>query len=47
MKDVSYRMWIGLSDRTTTGMFRWADGTAVDFTNWNGGEPNEAGEVRK
>ncbi|XP_033107417.1 macrophage mannose receptor 1-like isoform X2 [Anneissia japonica] len=43
LKGLDYRMWIGLSDLTTNKQFRWTDGTTVDYTNWAGGEPNEAG----
>ena len=35
--------FIGANDRDTEGQFVWADGTAVVFTNWNAGEPNDAG----
>lgn len=34
--------WIGLSDRELEGEFRWIDGSSTDFTNWAGGEPNDA-----
>ncbi|XP_071940912.1 C-type mannose receptor 2-like [Antedon mediterranea] len=34
-------MWIGLHD--TKGTFEWIDGSALSFTNWAPGEPNEAG----
>ena len=47
MKGLNHRMWIGLSDITNNNQFRWADGTAVDFTYWASDEPNEStGEVR-
>ncbi|XP_038077198.1 lymphocyte antigen 75-like [Patiria miniata] len=42
LKGLDYRMWIGLSDLTSNSQFRWIDGTALDYTNWNSGEPNEA-----
>ncbi len=35
-------LWIGLSDLRTEGTFVWADGTALDYNNWNAGEPNDA-----
>lgn len=35
-------LWIGFSDLETEGTFAWADGTPVDHTNWNAGEPNDA-----
>ncbi|MCA9514038.1 MAG: C-type lectin domain-containing protein [Myxococcales bacterium] len=36
-------LWIGLNDRETEGRFVWSDGTAVGFTGWSNGEPNDAG----
>ena len=30
---------IGLNDLQGTGTFKWADGTAASFTNWNTGYP--------
>jgi len=33
-------MWIGLNDQMEEGVYIWSDGTAVDYTNWNDGEPN-------
>jgi hypothetical protein len=35
--------WIGLSDTALEGVFAWNDMSIVDYTNWNGGEPNDAG----
>ena len=32
--------WIGLNDRDGEGDYEWVDGTAVGYTNWNDGEPN-------
>ncbi|XP_072020680.1 macrophage mannose receptor 1-like isoform X2 [Amphiura filiformis] len=42
LKSLDYNLWIGLSDITSNGQFRWADGATVDFTHWGSGEPNEA-----
>lgn len=36
--------WVGLTDAKVEGTFVWTDGTKLDFQNWNGGEPNNAGE---
>lgn len=35
------RWWIGLHDRASEGVFTWADGTPVGFTNWARGEPDD------
>ncbi len=32
--------WIGLSDVAAEGVWVWADGTPLDYTNWHGSEPN-------
>jgi hypothetical protein len=39
-----HSLWIGLA-RTGPGPtdFAWTNGDAVTYTNWNGGEPNNAG----
>jgi hypothetical protein len=34
---------IGLNDQDEEGTFVWVDGTPLDYTNWRGGEPNNAG----
>ena len=31
--------YIGLSDLQGIGTYKWADGTAAPFTNWNAGHP--------
>ncbi|MDC0722857.1 CotH kinase family protein [Nannocystis bainbridge] len=36
--------WIGLNDIASEDDFVWTDGTALGFTAWNEGEPNNAGE---
>ncbi|MEM9585791.1 MAG: pre-peptidase C-terminal domain-containing protein, partial [Planctomycetota bacterium] len=33
-------LWIGLNDATSEGVFQWADGSPVDYTNWSASEPN-------
>lgn len=35
--------YIGLTDEITEGSFRWVDGSPLTYTNWNPGEPNNAG----
>jgi hypothetical protein len=37
------KWWIGLSDREKEGEFRWADGTALGFTRWSKGQPDNDG----
>ena len=36
-------LWIGISDAKQEGKFEWANGEAVNYTNWAPGEPNDAG----
>ena len=36
--------WIGLTDEASEGGFVWMDGSAVDFVDWNAGEPNNSGD---
>ncbi|KAL4229236.1 hypothetical protein ACF0H5_012275 [Mactra antiquata] len=33
--------WIGFNDRDKESGYVWSDGSAVDFTHWNYGEPND------
>jgi hypothetical protein len=35
--------WIGFTDEAVEGQWRWVTNEAVTYTNWNGGEPNNAG----
>ncbi|NXD11888.1 MRC1 protein, partial [Nothocercus nigrocapillus] len=35
--------WIGLSDMEERGSFKWADGAAVLYTNWNAAMPGKKG----
>ena len=33
--------WIGLNDIATEGQFAWSDGSAISFTNWGTGQPDD------
>ncbi|XP_063788449.1 C-type lectin domain family 19 member A [Pseudophryne corroboree] len=35
-------IWIGLSDRRQEGEFEWTDGTAHDYSYWDGNQPDDA-----
>lgn len=35
-------IWIGLTDATQRGVYNWTDGTAVDYTSWFNGQPDES-----
>jgi hypothetical protein len=35
--------WIGFTDAAVEGSWAWMDGTAVSYTNWSSGEPNDSG----
>jgi hypothetical protein len=41
--NVSHDFWLGLTDAEYEGEFEWVDGSYADYTNWGGGEPNDAG----
>lgn len=43
LNGVDRRIWIGLTDTAVEGTFAWADGSPVNYTNWNPGEPNNSG----
>ena len=36
-------LWIGLNDKAREGTYRWASGNGTNYTNFSGGEPNNAG----
>ena len=43
LADDSTASWTGFNDQASEGSWKWSDGTAVTYTNWNGGEPNNSG----
>ncbi|MBN2528987.1 MAG: trypsin-like peptidase domain-containing protein [Deltaproteobacteria bacterium] len=36
-------LWLGLTDEAQEGTWRWHSGESLSYTNWNSGEPNDAG----
>jgi hypothetical protein len=36
--------WIGFSDSATEGSFAWTNGEALNYSNWDSGQPDNAGE---
>jgi len=43
LKGSDYSPWIGLFNPGRAGNFRWVNSEALDYTNWQAGEPNNAG----
>merc|ERR1719233_325266 len=37
--------WIGLSDQAEEGTFVWEDGSDLDYTKWEEGEPNNGNKA--
>jgi len=37
----SNRCWIGFNDMYSEGSYRWVDGTSVDYTRWDSGQPDD------
>ena len=36
-------VWLGTTDKETEGVWKWITGEELSYTNWNRGEPNDAG----
>ncbi|RUS71917.1 hypothetical protein EGW08_020330 [Elysia chlorotica] len=43
LKGATEKIWLGLSDTTVEGKFRWANGLLLSYSNWKKGEPNDHG----
>ncbi len=37
------KWWMGFNDISSEGSWVWEDGSAVSYTNWHSGEPNDSG----
>jgi hypothetical protein len=37
-------VWFGLNDRAEEGVYRWADNSQSDYTNYKANEPNDWGD---
>jgi len=44
IEDRNGNAWIGFTDRETEGNWQWITGEEVTLTNWDKGEPNNAGD---
>ena len=34
-------VWIGMSDPNNSGLYEWADGSAISYTNWGQAQPGK------
>lgn len=39
------QLWIGLSDAASEGVWKWADGSGFNYSNWLPAQPDNAGDV--